>query len=725
MSGTANLESQLERDAAADLTEQVRSAIQEVKRLWNSGEPVNAMAAIEKYPELQDVKAFVLELAYEEFCRRIDAGESISATHFCQKFSRFRGSLGHLLEVHRLLEENPELLASDQSWPPVGSDYLGFRLVRELGRGAFSRVYLARELAVGNRPVAVKVSNGSFDEAGTLGKLRHPNIVPIHHVQRDPDTGQTIICMPFLGKVTLADFMDRIFQDESPAGTNPLAGEVLETLETNDVPELAEVPTGNEDLAKARSREECALCLGIQLSKALAYAHGKQIVHHDLKPSNVLITASGKAMLLDFNLSFDPQLEGCSPGGTLPYMAPEQIERAILHVDRAPQPDARSDLYSLGVVLYEFVFGQLPFDVPQSRQTLAEVGAEFLRCQRAGMPGVSADHRKLTPEFWRLIESCLSYEPDRRPASAEELGVALQQHWELLQRRRRRGRFLRRFLRGAAVLGLLFALGVLGYAATLPPAEVREHEAARAAFGASQFHEAIEHADRVLAIDSKHVKSLALRAKAAAKLGDFQSAIADYDAVLAVAPSPTAFAGKGYCLAQLKQFPAASKCLHDAATHGLRTATVLNDLGHCLLRCGAIHEAYEAFSEAIRIDPDLQAAYCNRALLALNDGQHDSRRSVASALEDIRQAIAIGPESGELFYYAAVLNCKHPPLNGRQIEETATLVKRAIQLGLNPDTLRRNYDFSRIARDPKLVEVLQSKVGPSDKFRCVRLVELP
>src|SRR5438093_5080749 len=113
------------------------------------------------------------------------------------------------MQAHQeLAADLPELLAASVVWPLPGEEFLGFRPTEELGRGAFSRVFLAEELALGNRSVVVKVSRLSGLEPRALGRLRHPHIVPVHSVGVDERTGLTLICMPFLGRATLCDLLD-------------------------------------------------------------------------------------------------------------------------------------------------------------------------------------------------------------------------------------------------------------------------------------------------------------------------------------------------------------------------------------------------------------------------------------------------------------------------------------------------------------------------------------
>src|SRR5947209_959233 len=158
-------------------------------------------------------KSDPIDLAYSEYMSLCAAGVEMDPDAFCARFPAYQTSLRRLLEVHREVEQNPdvpEVLKRLERWPHPGQQFYGFALEQELGRGAFARVFLAREPGVGNRQVVVKVSLHADDEADTLGRLRHPNVVPIHSARFDAKTGFSVVCMPFLGGATLLPVIERV-----------------------------------------------------------------------------------------------------------------------------------------------------------------------------------------------------------------------------------------------------------------------------------------------------------------------------------------------------------------------------------------------------------------------------------------------------------------------------------------------------------------------------------
>jgi hypothetical protein len=300
-----------------------------------------------RHPEVKLQKSMILGLACEEYFRRNEQGETVDRQEFCQEFPAHQQSVARLLSVYDYLKQHDLLPARDATivdWPEPGETVAGYELLDGLGLGAFARVYLAAEPAVANRRVAVKVSVEGAAEAEILGKLSHANIVPIYSVRQDDQQRWTLICMPYRGQATLDDVIGQLFC--SPHARPHRGRELLEAIETiNRFGEPVE-PTPADPLFSRYSYVEAAVHLVAQLADALGYTHTKGICHRDLKPSNVLLGPDGRPMLLDFNLSQDRAVTERRLGGTLPYMAPEQLEATVLEPRRRSRRSILAVIYS-------------------------------------------------------------------------------------------------------------------------------------------------------------------------------------------------------------------------------------------------------------------------------------------------------------------------------------------------------------------------------------------
>src|SRR5260370_32014638 len=166
--------------------------------------------------------------------------------------------------------------------------------------------------------------------------------------------------MPYLGTATLCDLLDRI---RTPSGLPVSAQAIRDASPRRVAAEYVESQRpAPAPLLRKGTYVDGVLHLGLQLAEALAFIHSLGICHCDLKPSNVLLTPDGQPMLLDFNLSFREQPVDQRLGGTLPYMSPEFLRAMDSKRKAFPnQIDARSDLFSLGVMLCELLLGNPPF----------------------------------------------------------------------------------------------------------------------------------------------------------------------------------------------------------------------------------------------------------------------------------------------------------------------------------------------------------------------------
>ena len=322
--------------------------------------------------------------------------------------------------------------------PNVGDDFAGFRLVGELGRGAFGRVYLARQGDLADRAVALKVSTGCFAESQKLARLQHTHIVPVYSFHR---AGQLqAVCMPYFGATTLADVLADIGQRQTlPAsgkglvstlnsqrgksGVRPPSAPVAPSRAIDDPLAMVAPADGPASLTTLRMLEgmtyvQAVLWIGGRLAEGLAHAHERGVLHRDLKPANVLLTDEGQPMLLDFNLSEDVRAAGAAGarvGGTLPYMAPEHLDA---YQGKPAAVDARSDLYSLGVVLYELLTGRTPFD--KHGGPLNDALPRMIDDRLRPLPSARAINPAVTPAVDAILRRCLAPDPARRYQTADE-----------------------------------------------------------------------------------------------------------------------------------------------------------------------------------------------------------------------------------------------------------------------------------------------------------------
>jgi hypothetical protein len=274
-----------------------------------------------------------------------------------------------------------------QCWPEVGDMFCGFRLLSELGRGAFGRVFLARQGDLADRLVALKVVCDIRGEPQNLARLQHTNIVPVYSVHSAAPF--QAICMPFFGGATL----DRIIKPPD---------------DSSDVP-TPESWAGADPV-------ELALRLAERLSDGLAHAHERGVLHRDLKPANVLITSDGDPMLLDFNLAADASSIGAEAlhvGGTLAYMAPELLD--ALWQGAKAQIDPRSDIYALGLVIWELLAGRHPF---ARRSGSVREMLPAMVIERGQLPDIRSVNSNVSPAFAAIIGRCLERDPLKRYPSA-------------------------------------------------------------------------------------------------------------------------------------------------------------------------------------------------------------------------------------------------------------------------------------------------------------------
>ncbi len=207
---------------------------------WDAGDHVTALWYLNRFPDLSEES--LVALVYEEFCLLEEDGQTPDTSEFLARYSRLAEPLRRVLEIHHLIGSataSRSLVSPDSSvsfspgefdapsnvvFPEAGQTIGGFYLVEELGRGAFARVFLARERQLADRPVALKVSRRGSREPQALARLQHTHIVPVHSHRVDPATGLHLLCMPYFGRITLSRVLTEVRQgDDLHSGSALLA----------------------------------------------------------------------------------------------------------------------------------------------------------------------------------------------------------------------------------------------------------------------------------------------------------------------------------------------------------------------------------------------------------------------------------------------------------------------------------------------------------------------
>ncbi len=325
-----------------------------------------------------------------------------------------------------------------------------FEVVRLLGRGAFGHVYLARQLSL-DRLVALKISANRGNEGRTMARLEHQHIVQVFSETVEPDFNQRLLCMqlvPGIGLDKLIGMLHRLKEGsmEQEAGSKPelrapcsplpasawTGAELLQIIDGSGSLPAALDPSALHDreaLGKMDAIQATAW-FGARLAEALDFAHRNGVLHRDIKPANILVNPYGRPMLADFNISSQPVGSESSGdemfGGTFAYMSPEHLD-AFNPGDPTGHEavTARSDMYSLGLVLQQLLEGRIGvprFDrKAKMADTLRAMSDERRHAAPVCNPGLPGSHMTLE----RSIGRCLEPNPDDRFASGAELAAQL------------------------------------------------------------------------------------------------------------------------------------------------------------------------------------------------------------------------------------------------------------------------------------------------------------
>jgi serine/threonine protein kinase/tetratricopeptide (TPR) repeat protein len=355
-------------------------------------------------------------LAFEEYRWLKQHGEEVSPGEYAR---RYQIATDHWPEAISP-DTRADRLGCGRSFPGVGDRFLDFKIVQQLGESRLGRVYLATQADLASRFVVLKVATDLWSESERLARLQHTNVVPIYSVHhRD---GLQAVCMPYLGRQTLADVL-RKFEGRAEFTASDLRELLFHGRDEDE-------SSGQASRALLRQLDDLTfeqLCAWItsQIASGLAHAHERGILHRDLKPANILLTDYGQPMILDFNLSEDIIAGGRDSllvGGTMPYMAPEHL-KAVFSIGHI---DTRSDIYSLGVILFQMLTGRLPF--PSQDGSILATLSLVISARASTTPSVRAINPKISPALDAITRRCLAPDPNQRYQTARDLQQDLELH---------------------------------------------------------------------------------------------------------------------------------------------------------------------------------------------------------------------------------------------------------------------------------------------------------
>jgi serine/threonine protein kinase len=312
---------------------------------------------------------------------------------------------------------------------PVGAVVDDFEILALLGRGAAGEVYLARQRSL-DRRVALKITRDVGSEARTMAMLEHPHIVPVFSETVQIDEGRRLLCMQYVPGATLAGLVQKLraVPRSQLSGKAMLAA--IDELSVGETAFDADALRGRELLEQSDYVQ--AVCwIVARLADALHFAHRRGVLHRDIKPANILIDPYGRPRLADFSLSLHSAPANAEAdelfGGTLAYMAPEHLDAFNPDLPAGPEVvDERSDVYSLGVVLYELIALELPHSMPAGKRRLdGRAIAELARERRTPPPPLRLRDSGFPLALDVAIERCLAAAPEERYTNAGELAAAL------------------------------------------------------------------------------------------------------------------------------------------------------------------------------------------------------------------------------------------------------------------------------------------------------------
>ena len=347
----------------------------ELRARFARNERPAASEYLERYEWLRENSDLAVSLIYEEFCLLEEAAEVPNPEEFYERYAPWRDSLEVQLRCHRELRELASDVQCAHPLPLSGESWNGFRIDSILGRGGTSTVFLAYEEAMGRHRVALKVSPDRGPEPGIIGCLDHPRIMPAFSVCRDAARGLQGLCMPYRSGASLGSLLRTVWPLRDSHGASAFWAALASQPAVDALSPSLDRP-GWLGFPWSGDYEDGVAWIVLAVAHAVSHIHSHGITHCDIKPSNVYASVRDGPLLFDFGFAQSQLVPAPLLGGTLAYMAPEQL-RAFLDPHYWSEVGPAVDIYALGLTLAELLLGTVP-DTPSAALPAPSAARELL-----------------------------------------------------------------------------------------------------------------------------------------------------------------------------------------------------------------------------------------------------------------------------------------------------------------------------------------------------------
>lgn len=398
---------------------------------WQRNAPKHVEDYAVEFPELAGPQGMPVDLIFEEFQVRKRAGDPILPNDYFDRFPAQASKLRRLLGLDLPTRVTLAHRAAPAKALQAGDVIDDFDLLSLIGEGAFAKVFLARQRSM-QRIVALKVSANKGAEPQTLAQLDHPYIVRVHDQRVISDQNLRLLYMPYVPGGTLHDVLQKLRRTP----VHQRHGTVLLEAVDENLAKRSEVPPVDSTVrAKIATLTwpQTVCWLGARLAEALHYAHERGVLHRDVKPANVLLGADAVPRLADFNVGWSSKVDGVSPaaffGGSIGYMSPEQLEAFNpAHAREAASLDARSDIFALGITLWELTTGKRPFRDEQLEDEWSATIETLTARRKEGIPSevLASLPPDVPPGFRDVLLKCLAPDVEERYRTAAAVARQLE-----------------------------------------------------------------------------------------------------------------------------------------------------------------------------------------------------------------------------------------------------------------------------------------------------------